>query len=341
MADKLHEMIIKTVLGLNNLHAEKSQEFNKLFKATGLPKDIFKGQTIRGVDLSNADLRALDMTDTYLKGCIKTETTMLPDSFNRDNATYSNDAQSFSYHHGNFRYDFNYKKGDFETFGTFKKAIGFLELWSLVHAIRNFMLTYVDRITQRKKLNLTELELLIIKHAGLNRNQFDQNSTLLNFEQKAPRILCPDQVTYILAVFYWIVTSTEFTIDAMHTILSEANRLRKKWPARTYNDNQEFYKYGSIQYKKLWERCRQYISSKIDDPLVDMDIFWYQFLFDRGEYSTSVETYFTRYNFLTNNILDFGEADNHPELRRMASIFMEWLSVNYHEDYRFLLAEFE
>lgn len=52
----------------------------ELFRSSGLPEDEFKGEVMEGWDLSNSDLRSLDLTGTVLVNC-KIEGTIFPDSF--------------------------------------------------------------------------------------------------------------------------------------------------------------------------------------------------------------------------------------------------------------------
>ncbi|MBL4601587.1 MAG: ankyrin repeat domain-containing protein [Emcibacteraceae bacterium] len=71
------EKIKEWVERLSSLSSSTSSNFIHLFKLSGLPNDIFKGETLQNLDLSNSDLSILDLRNTQLIDCNLTNSNWL------------------------------------------------------------------------------------------------------------------------------------------------------------------------------------------------------------------------------------------------------------------------
>jgi len=74
----IEEMVDKII----DVHSSKSSNFSDLYKIAGLPRDFLRGRTIKGLDLSNADLRDLDLRLTVFVDC-DVSGTKFPKNFGR------------------------------------------------------------------------------------------------------------------------------------------------------------------------------------------------------------------------------------------------------------------
>ncbi len=72
----------KAVGCVSNIQAAKTSNFMMLFELSGLPKDVFEGRTLTGLDLSNSDLSSLDLNSTRFIGC-NIRNTIFPLGFNK------------------------------------------------------------------------------------------------------------------------------------------------------------------------------------------------------------------------------------------------------------------
>ena len=74
---------LKEVGQMRDVYLSKSNNFMFLFKISGLPKDNFKGRTLRDLDLSDSDLSPLELTGTVFIDCITDGGTKFPVGFDR------------------------------------------------------------------------------------------------------------------------------------------------------------------------------------------------------------------------------------------------------------------
>lgn len=79
---KINPRTLETAQKINAIQCSTSNNFEFLFKLSGLPNGTFRNKTLRGIDLSNSNLSFLDLTGTKIIDC-NTNNTIFPESFNK------------------------------------------------------------------------------------------------------------------------------------------------------------------------------------------------------------------------------------------------------------------